>query len=219
MIANALRYLSDYRNPDSLAARLRRRRFAHFLSLLDRISTPFTLLDVGGSPTYWRKHDFPNRPGVRVIVLNLGATERCEPPFEIVNGDACDLSRYANHSIDVVYSNSVIEHVADHALMASEVRRVARRYYVQTPNFWFPIEPHFLIPGFQWLPMAMRAALIRRIRLGHAPTVQTRDEARQLVESVRLLSRRELKSLFPGASIHAERVAGLPKSWLAFDGW
>ncbi|HWS70973.1 MAG TPA: class I SAM-dependent methyltransferase, partial [Thermoanaerobaculia bacterium] len=63
-------------------------------------------------------------------------------------------------------SNSVLEHVADMPAMAREIRRVGRRWYVQTPNRWFPVEPHFLVPFFQFLPIATRAWLLTRFDLG-----------------------------------------------------
>ena len=84
---------------------------------------------------------------------------------------------------------------------------MAERYYVQTPNRWFPIEPHYQLPLFQFLPRRVRMALNRRFTLGW--------QAKGQWEEITLLSARDLKRLFPGAEIHREKVLGLTKSLIA----
>jgi hypothetical protein len=116
----------------------------------------------------------------------------------------------------------VIEHVggaADQKRMADEVQRVGRRYFVQTPNRYFPIEPHFLFPGFQFLPEAAQVFLLSHFRLGTYEIVRDRDYARTLVREIRLLSLSEFRRLFPQATIHRERLVGLTKSFIAYGGW
>jgi hypothetical protein len=150
-------------------------------------------------------------PGGEVVVLNLSADEEYAPGFTPAVGDARDLSAFKDHSFDVVFSNSVIEHVGtyeDQRRMADEVRRVGNRYFVQTPHKWFPIEPHFLVPCFQFLPIEVRARLLQRRRLGwvhHEPDI---EQARRVVASVQLLGVAELSSLFPGARIVREKFCG-----------
>jgi hypothetical protein len=72
---------------------------------------------------------------------------------------------------------------------------------VQTPARSFPIEPHALLPFAHWLPVALRRPYWR---LGAAGAW----------EDIALLGRAELAALFPG-EVHAERLAGLAKSWIA----
>jgi hypothetical protein len=115
----------------------------------------------------------------------------------------------------------VIEHVGDFAdqrRMADEVQRVGRRYYVQTPNRYFPMEPHFLFPLFGVLPIPVRAFLLRHLALGWYTKIEDRAESFQVARSIRLLTRRELLSLFPHAQLVRERVAGLTKSYTVFGG-
>lgn len=125
-----------------------------------------------------------------------------------VQGDGTDL-RFADGEFDVAFSNSVIEHVpkARQEAFAREVARVARRYYVQTPNRWFPIEPHYQLPLFQFFPERLKKALNRRFTLGW--------QAKGQWEEITLLGERDLRRLFPDAEIHREKVLGLTKSLIA----
>ena len=103
--------------------------------------------------------------------------------------------------------------------MAEEVRRVGKRYFVQTPNRYFPIEPHFLIPWFQFLPLTVKVFLIRDFNLGWYPKTRDRQKALARVTSINLLSRRELKALFPTARVYQEKFFGLTKSFVAYEGF
>ena len=118
----------------------------------------------------------------------------------------------------MAHSNSVVEHVGDWGRMcafASEVRRVALSYFVQTPNYWFPIEPHAMTPVFHWLPKPVRVALVMRFQLGHWHRQPTVDAAVRRVDSARLLTRPMVAELFDDADIVAERLGFLTKSWIA----
>jgi len=97
---------------------------------------------------------------------------------------------------------------------AGEIRRIAKMYYVQTPNYFFPIEPHFLVPLFHWLPMTLRLRMIMRFQLGCFPKAADEEEARRFVEACRLLTKRRLQSLFPDAVLHREWLFFLVKSFI-----
>ena len=172
---------------------------------------------------FWRQMGLGARGGIEVLVLNLSAQDdTAEANLRAVTGDARDLSRFEDDSFDVVFSNSVIEHLwtqQNQAQMAAEVRRVGRRYFVQTPNRWFPLEPHFLFPGFQFLPVGGRVALVRRFALGYHDALPDPVAARRAVTEIRLLGPRDLQELFPGAVLFRERVLGLTKSLIAYGGW
>jgi hypothetical protein len=211
-------HIADNRNPASLAAWMRRRRFTLFCALLEGPPKAASVLDVGGTLAFWQAMgDLPD--GLTVTLLNRKPQSGGLPRgFRSVSGDARALSEYAPGEFDVVFSNSVIEHVgtfADQQRMAAEVRRVGKRYFVQTPNLWFPIEPHFLLPFFQFYPQPVRVALTRRFALGWYPRMPDREQAARHVELHRLLTERELRALFPDARIHRERFAGLTKSLIA----
>lgn len=103
--------------------------------------------------------------------------------------------------------------------MAREVKRVGARYFLQTPNRHFPIEPHFLFPYFQFLPVPARVWLLQHFRLGWRSRIRDAGKARASVESVRLLSKAELIALFPDASLFEEKMVGLTKSFVVYAGW
>jgi hypothetical protein len=213
---------ADYRNTDSLSRRLRQKRFELFERLIAPLPKPLRILDVGGTEAFWRAMGRSSEGELEVTLLNVTSSATESPWFTSIAGDARDLSQFDDRQFDVVFSNSVIEHVGsftDQKCMADEIRRVGQRYFVQTPNRYFPIEPHFLFPGFQFLPEPAQIFLIQHFRLGSYDIVSDRMYARRLVREIRLLSLAEFRRLFPGAKIYPERLLGLTKSFTACGGW
>ena len=174
------------------------------------------ILDIGGYPGNWQA--FPI--AADIVTLNLevppdadSVDHRCKP----VAGDATNLV-YADSSFDIAFSNSVIEHVGTwerQQQFAKEARRVAPKLWIQTPARIFPIEPHYLAPFVHWLPRSIRKKLIRNFTVFgwlHRPD-QQRVEA--LLDEIRLLTKEEMRLLFPDCKIIVERWMGLPKSYVA----
>ncbi len=212
----------DYRRSDSLALKLRRRRFALLERLVAGLPRPTRVLDVGGTEAFWETMGVAGRDDVEIVLLNLAQAETTHANLSSLAGDARDLSRFGNREFDVVFSNSVIEHVgtyADQARMAREVQRVGKAYFVQTPNRYFPVEPHFQCPLFQFLPTPWQVFLLQHIRLGTYEKIRERQRALDAVGEIRLLTRGELSELFPGAEIWRERLLGLTKSFVAYGGF
>jgi hypothetical protein len=182
--------------------------------LAAHLGRDITVLDVGGRPDYWDNVGLGRI--ARVVVMNYDASEldlpvpAGAPPgmFEQRLGDARNLSDHVDRSVDLVHSNSVIEHVGgwpDMRAMANELMRVGRAGWVQTPAWEFPIEPHFRAPFIHWFGRPMQARLMslsfeRRIR--EMPL----DLRRQGTDRINLLSRREIGELFPGRTIFTERL-------------
>jgi SAM-dependent methyltransferase len=127
--------------------------------------------------------------------------ERPEYPGPFVRADAAERLPFAADEFDLVYCSSVIEHVprARRAAFAAEVRRVGRGWFVQTPAWSFPLEPHALLPFAHWLPPGLRR---RYWRLGAA----------RAWEEIALLRRAEVEALF-GPAV-PERFGPLVKSWV-----
>ncbi len=217
---NLLKQLSNNNSPTSLANYLRRKRFQLFNDAIRALGKPIRILDLGGTEAYWESMGVADEPGLFFVLLNLKPAQSGRPNFTTVAGDARSMPQFADHSFDVAFSNSVIEHVgafADQQRMADEIRRVARCYCIQTPNYWFPMEPHFLFPGFQFLPLRVRAALIQRFSLGWAHQEPNQKAAEDCARSVNLLTKRDLQTLFPESRIYEERLLGLTKSLTAFS--
>jgi len=164
----------------------------------------------------WNGLDF----GQRTTIINLEPTPKCVPErFTYVVGDATNTG-LQDHAFDLAFSNSVIEHVGgfeDQKRLAHEMLRIARRIYCQTPNKWFPIEPHFLGLCVHWLPKKWFNHLVDRYLTLHGwryrPTPQA---SAALINSIRLLTRAELLQLFPGCKIKSERFLGMPKSFVVW---
>ncbi len=220
--ASLIKSLANNSDRNSLATRMRRARFALFLELLGRLPGHVEILDIGGTQEFWSLM-LPGDPGdIRVTLLNLEHQRVSSRHFVSASGDARAMPQFADRSFDVVFSNSVIEHVGSYveqAKMAAEIRRVGKRYFVQTPNKRFPLEPHFLFPWFQYLPAAIRGGMLQRFNVGWYQRIPDAAAARAEVDSIQLLTRRRFVSLFPGAGLHVERFAGLAKSFTVFDGW
>jgi SAM-dependent methyltransferase len=196
----------------------RRRRMLRFAAEL-RITAATRILDIGGTPECWAL--LPLCP--RVTLLNTPrAKDDLAAAAEWVAGDGRALP-FRDGAFDVVFSNSVIEHVGDRESQrrfAGEVMRVGRSYWVQTPNRWFPVEQHLLTPLVHWLPRSWQQALVPRFNVWQFVARPAGDRRQFYTEhylrDVRLVSASELRSLFPGTRVIRERVFGLTKSLVAF---
>lgn len=180
-----------------VSARARERRHGAFLAAV-RPQPGERIVDVGCGALGLRALDREHE------IVGVDALEQPGYPGAFVRADAAALP-FADGEFAVAYSNSLIEHVpaGERAAVAREIRRVAARYFVQTPNRWFPIEPHVLLPLFQFLPKRLKRRLWRFGVAGEA------------YERIDLLSRRDLARLFPDAVILRERLGPLTKSLMA----
>lgn len=228
-----LRYLSDNEKANSLAVRFRQRRFDFFRSLLAQLpeqqgGKAISILDVGGTRLFWEQMGFLEEAADITILnisldqLELGGDATGRTSFRHVEGDACDLSQFTDQQFDIVFSNSVIEHVGSRAQqekMLLEAARVGKRYFIQTPNYYFPMEPHFHFIGFQFLPFWLRCKLVQMFNLGWFKRAENEAEAEALVRSCNLLSKNALQSFDRAAKIYAERFCLLNKSYVLYKGW
>lgn len=202
--------------PESLGQRSRARRWEWVREAFPEIGS-MSVIDLGGTAESWLRTSL--RPAL-VHVINLESPSQ-EPPASWIRedqADACNLpSHISDGRYDLVYSNSVIEHVGGHSQrmrFAEAVHKLAERHWVQTPYRYFPIEPHWLFPGFQFLPLNVRAELARRWPLVHTRS-RSWEEGLTAAMSVELLSRAEMTFYFPDSTLRSECMMGMVKSLIA----
>ena len=204
----------------AVSAHFRRRRMARFARTMG-ITPKTRVLDVGGTPDSWRLLPAPPR----VTLLNAPrAGQELGSASSWVAGDGRSLP-FRDGAFDVVFSNSVIEHVGDsesQARFAREAMRAGRRFWVQTPNRWFPVEQHLLLPLGHWLPRGWQRALMPRLNLWRWLVRVSADRRDFYLEhylrDVRLLGSGEMRALFPDGRVVRERFLGWTKSLIAVRG-
>ena len=181
-----------------------------------------SVIDIGGTYEFWKSMHFKYINNVSITLVNIVEISKPSGEFDniiSVKGDATNLTGFAEKEFDLVFSNSCIEHVGGRSeweKMASEIFRISDHFFVQTPNRYFPIEPHFLFPLFQFFPLKLRALLIRCFQLGFWPQGKSWEESIQIAKEIELLSYKDLERLFPGAIIKSENFMGLTKSFMVY---
>ena len=201
----------------------RRRRFVLFQGFMAALPRPVTVLDVGGSGDFWVQMGYADPPGAEAVGLRITFVNRdparAGSASRLVAGDARGLP-FPDRAFDVVFAHSVIEHLGSRAgqeKMAAEMRRVGCHFFVQTPNRNFPVEPHFLIPCFQFLPLEWRARLLVGLRVEYFfVRISTLKRAREVAQEIVLLTKPEFQNLFPGGKLVEEKVFVLTKSFTIF---
>lgn len=199
----------------------RQKRFQLFRSLMVRREGAGAVLDVGGYPGFWASQE---PVAAKIDCLNVHEVE-WNPPAEatqaikVVLGDGCAMPEFADDEYDLAFSNSVIEHVGsweNQERFAQEIRRVGRRVWVQTPAYECPIEPHYIAPFIHYLPKSWQMRLIPWVTVWGWVERPPASQVREAVETTRLLTRAEMRRLFPDCEILTERLLGiLPKSYIA----
>jgi len=177
-----------------VSLRSRERKLRLFLELL-RPTDATTVVDVGvtdapfgGGSTdnfFEALYPWPER------ITAVGATEldrfsAAFPRVRAVRADGRELP-FGDGEFDLGFSNAVVEHVAGgregQRRFVAELCRVARRVFVTTPNRWFPLDPHTLLPFAHWLP--------------HGPLRDRVLRARGFDDVLDPLGPKELAALFP----------------------
>lgn len=183
------------RAASAVALRARGRRHERLFALTGATKES-RIVDIGCGVLGLRRHA-PDHD-----ITGVDRVARPEYPGPLVVADVLAGLPFADEAFDLAYCSSVIEHIApaDRAAFAAELRRVARGWYVQTPAYSFPVEPHALLPFAHWLPVGLRRAYWR---LGVAGEW----------EQIELLRRGEMAALF-GEPV-AERAGPLVKSWIS----
>jgi hypothetical protein len=203
--------------PGTVGGRFRARRWEWFAETFPDIAR-MRVIDLGGTARSW-VHATVRPESVLVVNLSPGPPVEAMPDWLTdTRGDACELPpEVLGGSYDLVFSNSVLEHVGGHyrrEQFAESVHKLADRHWVQAPYRYFPLEPHWMFPGFAHLPVATRTRVARLWKLGMIPPPDRRAAVNSILKT-ELPSRTEMRYYFPDSQIRTERVAGLPKSLIA----
>lgn len=196
--------------------------FSHFRSKrLKQLYAQFEIgnatriLDLGGSLYWWDLAKKMGYPVPDVTIMNLyQGPENLPPGIKWMVGDGKYLP-FDGAAFDLVFSNSVIEHLGDwesQRLFANEIMRVGTKHYIQTPNRYFFIEPHLIAPFIHWLPQKIQFKLLRNFTVWGVLTRPSQEQCRNFLHEVRLLTESEMVRLFPDSKIIKEKFCGLTKS-------
>jgi SAM-dependent methyltransferase len=209
----------------------RAKRSAMFLQYLQPTEQD-KILDLGSEDGTFIAGIIPFRKNVFIADINEGMLIRGKRQygFNIVLLGEDGLLPFEDGYFDIVHCNSVIEHVTvdktkqwsvrsqkeftevafkRQKQFANEIRRVAKSYFVQTPNKDFIFESHTWLPLVQFLP---RPVLVKMINWLNKWWVK------KTTPDWNLLTERQMKELFPDAIIIREKTAGFTKSFIAIRG-
>ncbi|WP_026950714.1 class I SAM-dependent methyltransferase [Algoriphagus mannitolivorans] len=208
--------------PDSLGARFRKKRLEKFEKLFFENfnpESPLRILDVGGTDYFWKDSQILNLPDCRIVLLNLHLEKTSHPNIEARIGDATHMKEFEDQSFDLVFSNSVIEHLytwENQQRMAKEIQRVGKKYFIQTPNKYFPVEAHYALPFAQYMPKKLLFYLLTKTKLSRFQKWDSKA-AQQYLDEIRLLDEIEMQRLFPKSKILKEKALGMTKSITAHN--
>ncbi len=205
----------------------RARRFKLFcqtfgLSSETAATSNVTLLDVGGWPGDWvpRPRIVAHIDTLNLTPPNYDPANHPDLSLRVLVGDGCCME-FADLQYDIAYSNSVIEHLGTwerQQQFATEIQRVGRRVWCQTPAFGCPIEPHYMALFIHWLPKRIQRRLLRHFTPMGFISHLTPQKADAWIADTRLLSKREMRKLFPSCTIRTEWLVPylIPKSFIAY---
>jgi hypothetical protein len=198
-----------------LSHRSREKKF-ELLSSVFQARPEDSVLDVGASGEVFLRYTledvyaFPERIVAGGATLNeIINTRQLYPRPQYAVFDGCALP-FPDKSIDLVFSNAVIEHILGderQAKFAQEIMRVGKSWFVTTPNFWYPFESHYHLPFIQFMPQPLERQYNRMLG-SHIPKGQVQD--------LGLLGARGLRRLFPIGEIRKVRVTFWPETLVAY---
>lgn len=194
----------------------RKRLFGRLFYELIKPSKEDVLLEIGG-PSEGAQGVISLFRKILVVNIEDRGMQRCNYPedAQLVLGDCC-LLPLRNNSVDFVFSNAVLEHVpkTHWVFFAQEVARVARKgFLICTPNHYFPFEPHYLMPFFQFIPESIRRKLVVNygLTIGHM--------SRANYHQINLPKKSQLQRLFPMAQVRGWGMPLLPIHWVCWSAW
>lgn len=197
----------------------RQKRLKLFSRLIKNLPKPVKIADIGGTNRFWQKTKFYNKSNYRITTINPMKQSEDSKVLNI-KADGRFLDFIPNKKYDISFSNSTLEHLytwQDQVKMSKEIKRISRYYFIQTPNYYFPIEPHFHLPFFQFLPKRIRVKFMKSHFFQSRTKTVKPDQLIKNINSINLLTEQKLKNLFPESTIKKEKYFGLTKSFIAYS--
>ncbi len=177
-----------------------------------------TILDVGVTPdqsaadsNYFEKW-YPHTQRLTATSIEDAAhLEISHPGLTFVQTSGESLP-FEDGQFDIAFSTAVVEHVGDRASQRAfvhELLRVSKRFFITTPNRWYPVELHTYYPFFHWLPQHVHQRALRMVG----------KEGWSHTENLNLLDARQLAALFPAGTdptITGIRLFGMRSNLIAY---
>jgi len=198
--SNSAYYANQFNLGNVIAKISNHARQKMFASLM-RIAKPTaetTVLDVG--VTSDRREDsnffeklYPYSAKLTAVGLEDAAfLEQEYPGVKYIKADGLSLP-FPDKSFDLVVSFATIEHVGSRQNQKAFVRelcRVSHTCFITTPNRWYPIEFHTVLPLIHWLPSQWFRTILKVI----GKSFWAKEENLNLIGEI------ELKSMFATTS-------------------
>jgi len=208
----------------------REQRLKRFNKFMNGVTGPIRLIDLGGTVKFWENWGLSERPSFEVTLVNNHDKDKChaDDPIRLPNirrlrADVLTLSAADFAEYDVIFSNSLIEHLPGRELQLKLARAIVdsgQPYFLQTPNKRSPLDPHFprpYVPFFAAYPRSLQARLLSWSALGSSSASPSYDAALTRLENYYPLTTRDVRQLFPQAKILLERPFGVPMSIIAMS--
>ncbi len=212
---------ANQNNENSISSKLRKKRFKFFEEYCGQFKKPLHILDLGGSDYHWRSSIFENNKDYHITLLNVENQNLSGlKNFSYIRLDVSELDYFGDREFELIYSNSLIEHLPsfeEQKKLGKEIMRIGKRYFVQTPNLNFPVEPHFLFPFFQFLPEETKVKLLMKHNLGWYEKQKVKSAAQELARSINMLNKKKLPEIFPDSKIRSEHFFLLTKSFIVYN--
>jgi len=167
------------------------------------------VMDLGGGNGRYLRSVYPYPERLILVDLKCGTSPGWQQKG-LIRGDGLALP-FKDGSVDIIWCNAVIEHVGGRRAqqrLADEIRRVGKGYFVATPWRGFPLELHFKVPFYQFVPKVVQRFLSRHMAIGWYPKGKW--------EYINTLWQHQLQRLFPEARVIRQRVTVWPETLIAF---
>ena len=208
----------------------REQRLRLFNDFMRGITGQVRLIDLGGTVAFWENWGLARQPQLDVTLVNdhhIDKTHENEsitlPNIRHRRADVLSLSAADLAEYDVIFSNSLIEHLPGLQCQQQLARAIVdsgRPYFLQTPNKRSPVDPHFprpYVPFFAAYPRSVQARLLSWSALGSGSAAPSYEAALERLSNYYPLTARGVRQLFPHARIVMERPLGVPMSIIAMS--